>query len=149
MKPFQFRLQTKLDITNLQEQIAREKMQASISIRDEIAEALEKTNNRMKQAEQSIRDLSGKRDTFQKMLLTNEYLPVLKKQEDEIRENLYSAEKMVEQARHRLLERTRETGTLQKLKEKAWALYLHEAKLEEQKIIDEIAINGHFRKNHL
>ena len=60
---------------------------------------------------------------------------------------LDKAEERVETARIILQECKKETKTLTKLKENEWKQYLHELNLEEQKEIDEIAINNHFRSN--
>jgi flagellar FliJ protein len=46
-----------------------------------------------------------------------------------------------------LIYKKKETRILEKLKEKEWEAYLHQLSLEEQKVIDEIAINNHYRKN--
>jgi len=46
-----------------------------------------------------------------------------------------------------LLEKSRETKTLEKLKEREWEEYILENNRLEQKIIDEVAVNSYFRKN--
>ncbi|MDD2585257.1 MAG: flagellar export protein FliJ [Syntrophomonadaceae bacterium] len=149
MKAFNFRLQTKLDISVLQEQTARERMQASISTRNNVAEALDNTVSRMNQMEQSVRDLSAKKSSFQELLLTRQYLPVLKEEKEQIKGKLVTAEKKVEEMRKILLGKKRETNTLEKLRQKSWDSYLHEVLAGEQKDIDEIAISTYYRKHNL
>ena len=149
MKAFNFRLQTKLDISVLQEQTARERMQASISTRNNVAEALDNTVSRMNQMEQSVRDLSAKKSSFQELLLTRQYLPVLREEKEQIKGKLVTAEKKVEEMRKILLGKKRETNTLEKLRQKSWDSYLHEVLAGEQKDIDEIAISTYYRKHNL
>ena len=149
MKAFNFRLQTKLDISVLQEQTARERMQASISTRNNVAEALDNTVSRMNQMEQSVRDLSAKKSSFQELLLTRQYLPVLKEEKEQIKGKLVTAEKKVEEMRKILLGKKRETNTLEKLRQKSWDSYLHEVLAGEQEDIDEIAISTYYRKHNL
>jgi len=62
-------------------------------------------------------------------------------------DELALAERNFETARLVLVEKTRETQTLKKLKDKEWNIYLQEVLREEQKDIDEVAINRHYRKN--
>lgn len=149
IKAFNFRLQTKLDISVLQEQTARERMQGSIAVRNKVADALDNTVSRMHRMEQSVRDLSNKKGSFQELLLTKQYLPVIKEEEEEIKEQLIAAEKKVEEMRKILLSKKQETNTLEKLRQKNWDSYLHEFRVEEQKNIDEIAISTHYRKHNL
>jgi flagellar export protein FliJ len=81
------------------------------------------------------------------LLLIKEFIPVLIKLIINTEDRLNLAEQEVERARGVLLERTKETKTLNKLHEKEWQIYLQEWNREEQKLVDEIAITGHFRKN--
>ncbi|MEN6348086.1 MAG: flagellar export protein FliJ [Syntrophomonas sp.] len=147
MKAFHFRLQTKLDITIRQEQLAREELQLRIIERDQIQSELDRALDGLERLEQSIRNFDLKKHNFQELLILKDYVPVIKKLIKELETKLAQAEQKLEEARKILLERIRETRTLEKLKEKEWEAYLHELSLEEQKVIDEIAINNHYRKN--
>ena len=147
MKAFHFRLQTKLDICQRQEQVIREEMQKKILIRNQALQELEVLEIRLQSVEESIRELNTCSGQFPRIIINRQYIPVLKQEIKVSEENLVRAEKEVEKARLELMERMRETRTLEKLKDKAWHRYLHELLLEEQKQIDEIAGTVHHRKS--
>lgn len=147
MKAFRFRLQTKLEICTRQEQLAWEEMQSRLKERELLLEELQYRERRLLAVEEEIRQDSCKAQGFQALLLKREFVPVLVMQIEQAEQNLSQAEARVEEARVLLLERKRETSTLEKLKERAWQEYLLELQQEEQKIIDEIAINNHFRRD--
>ena len=147
MKAFRFRLQTKLDICQRQEQVTREEMQRRITFRNQVVQELELLENRFLSLEESIRELNANPGQFPKIMINRQYIPVLNQQIRVTEENLILAEDAVEEVRMELIERMRETRTLEKLKDKAWDKYLHELLLEEQKHIDEVAGTAHHRKS--
>jgi flagellar FliJ protein len=147
MKAFHFRLQTKLDICQRQEQVTREEIQRKIYIRNQIMQELETLKLRLHSLEESIRKLNTCQGQFSRIIINRQYIPVLQQQIEATADNLVLAEKEVEKVRLELMERMRETRTLEKLKDKAWHRYLHELLLEEQKHIDEIAGTAHYRKS--
>ncbi len=122
-------------------------MQRCLRERDLLLEELQYREQRLVAVEEEIRQDSCKAQGFQAQLLKREFVPVLLMQIEQAEQNLSQAEARVEEARVLLLERKRETSTLEKLKERAWQEYLLELQQEEQKIIDEIAINNHFRRD--
>ncbi|HHV16404.1 MAG TPA: hypothetical protein GXX58_07500 [Gelria sp.] len=147
MRAFRFRLQTKLDICQRQEQVTREEMHRRAAIRDQALQELEILENRFQYLEESIRELNAFPGQFPRILINRQYIPVLNQQIKASAEHLATAEDAVEEARMELIERRRETRTLEKLKDKAWQKYLHELLLEEQKHIDEVASTAYHRKN--
>jgi|ADurb_Oil_03_Slu_FD_contig_111_202559_length_1261_multi_4_in_0_out_0_2 flagellar FliJ protein len=147
MRAFHFRLQTKLDICQRQEQVTREEMQRRVTIRNQVLQELELLENRFQSLEQSIRELNANPGQFPRIMINRQYIPVLNQQIKISEENLTTAEVAVEEVRMELIERMRETRTLEKLKDKAWHKYLHEMLLEEQKHIDEVAGTAHHRKS--
>jgi len=147
MRAFHFRLQTKLDICQRQEQVTREEMHRRVAIRNQVVQELELLENRFQFLEESIRKLNASPGQFTRIMVNRQYIPVLNKQIKISEENLVIAEEAVEEIRLELVERMRETRTLEKLKDKAWHRYLHELLLEEQKHIDEIAGTAHHRKS--
>ena len=60
---------------------------------------------------------------------------------------MHEAESVVDTMRVKLFEQARETSTLEKLKQRQFEEYRKEAQQQEQKVIDELAVAGHFRKN--
>lgn len=147
MKPFKFRLQTKLNLASREEQLAKEEMQLRVRERDLIQSELEQIIDKQLEMEESIKQLMQEGFCVDKYMLFKDYLPVLKECRIIKEEDLARAEQDVESARIILIEKTRETQTLSKLREKEWYIYLQELQKEEQQVIDEIAINSHYRKN--
>lgn len=146
MKPFKFRLQTKLNIASREEQLAKEELQLRLRERNRVQAELEEIIKKQLDLEQSIKFLMLEGFCIDKFWLFKDYVPVLKEIRGVKEENSVRAEQDTESARMILTEKTRETQTLNKLREKEWYIYLQELQREEQKVIDEIAINGHYRK---
>lgn len=148
MKSFSFRLQTKLDISIIQEDIARENLRAQLDVRDEIARHLEQLVNQSQAVLDDIREQNNSPIAFPRLVAQREYLPILTMRKDEAANHLKEAENEVESARSQLYMRARETGTLEKLKKRQWQEYQKEALQQEQKAIDEIALSTHQRKRN-
>lgn len=147
MKTFKFRLQTSLNVSLRREQVAREELQACIAEKERVEEQLAQLNDKLARLEDRVRELGLARPMSQEALMHREYLPVLHKQVRQMQVQLARAEDKVENARRVLLERKKESQSLERLREKEWQEYLHELNLEEQKAIDEVAISTHYRKN--
>lgn len=147
MKAFHFRLQTKLNICQRQEQAVREEMQRKIVIRNQLLQELQKLETRFLSVQESIREINTRPGQFPRMVVIRRYMPVIKEQIEENERKLAIAEAQAEEVRLVLMDRMRETRTLEKLKDKVWHRYLHELLLEEQKQIDELAGTAHHRKS--
>ncbi len=145
MHSFSFRLQTKLKVSNIYEDMAREQLQVQLISRDTIADQLYSMNKQVSDLEQSIRLMKSGADIYRRMVLSREFLPILKERKTSIIQELDKAEKRVDKARDNLLARARETGTLEKLKERDWSNYIYECNCEEQKQIDEAALGAFYR----
>ncbi len=96
--------------------------------------------------ESSIRETSDPAP-FSYLLARRQYLPVLHMRKNEVQSHLHEAESVVDTMRVKLFEQARETSTLEKLKQRQFEEYRKEAQQQEQKVIDELAVAGHFRKN--
>ncbi|MEN6389688.1 MAG: flagellar export protein FliJ [Syntrophomonas sp.] len=147
MKAFKFRLQTSLNVSLRREQVAREELQACMAEKERVEEQLVQLNNKLVRLEDRVRELGLAQPMSQEALMHREYLPVLHKQVRQMQVRLARAEERVENARTMLLERKKESQSLERLREKEWQEYRHELSLEEQKVIDEVAISTHYRKN--
>ncbi|MEN6390219.1 MAG: flagellar export protein FliJ [Syntrophomonas sp.] len=147
MKAFKFRLQTSLNVSLRREQVAREELQACMAEKERMEEQLVQLNNKLTRIEERVRELGLAQPMSQEALMHREYLPVLHKQVKQMQARLASAQERVENARMMLLERKKESQSLERLREKEWQEYLHELSLEEQKVIDEVAISTHYRKS--
>lgn len=148
MKAFQFRLQTKLTIASRQEELAREDLQRATFVRNRIADELTEMMERLTEKQSSVRIMIEESESFERILIVKEYIPVIVASIQSLELRLAQAEQKVEECRADLLEKKKETRTLDRLKEKAWMRYMHELQKEEQKLIDEVANTGHYRNNH-
>jgi flagellar export protein FliJ len=145
LKPFKFKLQTVQSLAERQEQLAREELARCINIRNQIRQELELAVSRLTQMEELIKAYTETGRSLARILLIKDYIPVQRSVINETEERLKLAEEEVEKARQMLQERSRETNTLEKLHEKEWHSYLQEFNREEQKIVDEMAINRYYR----
>ncbi len=147
MKAFAFRLQTSLNVSQRKEQVAREELMACLAEKERLEKQLELNQSKIRRLEEHIRTLLASQSFSQEVLMYREYLPVLHAESRQLQQKIVRAEEMVEKARLELVERKKETQTLERLREKEWQEYMHDLLIEEQKAIDEIAINTHYRKN--
>lgn len=146
MKAFNFRLQTKLEITQLQEKQAREELQTALYRRDQIAARLQGLAQRLLELEEGMRKLGSVPCSPQQLMVYHNYFPVFRSWIKETELELREMENQVERCRIVLLERKRETRTLERLREREWQRYIREMNLAEQKVIDELATSAHYRK---
>ena len=99
MQKFIFRLQTKLDISERQEQLAMEHLALKIQERDEVIEEINANLTKLATYENSIRKLP-----FKESLIIKEYLPIIRSYIQQLQIELAKAEERVETARKVLLE---------------------------------------------
>ncbi|MGI5880140.1 MAG: flagellar export protein FliJ [Syntrophomonadaceae bacterium] len=144
MKKFNFRLEKNLNIARQIENEARIQHQNFLRERDQLAEQLAILEQRLQILMQSIRNIEG---DVQEIILYKDYISVLRKAIQDKEQELDYAEILLEKSRLNLLEKSRETKTLEKLKEREWEEYLLENNRQEQKNIDEVAVTSYFRKN--
>lgn len=147
MKPFTFRLQTKLDVVNREEDLVRQELWHHIEARDEVQFALEEIVDEIQQVENSLVQMMRGTISLDKMLLMRNYLPVLSESRQIKEQELYQAEQTVEKVREQLVNKRNECRVLERLKEKDWHEYWQEWQRQEQKVIDEVAANNHYRQH--
>jgi len=146
MRPFQFRLQTKLDLTSREEQQIREELEVRLMRRDQIQRELDEIRCKLNEIEDAMKELMMQGFSLDQFMILNNYLPILRELLFKKELELKRAETEIVKTRYQLLEKMKERKILEKLREKEWANYQLEMNREEQKIIDELAINSHFRK---
>ena len=144
MKKFNFRLDKNLNIARQIEDEARIQHHNFVRERDQLAEQLAILKQRLQILMHSIRNIEG---DVQEIILYKDYISVIRTAIQKKEEELDQAEVLLEKSRLNLLEKSRETKTLEKLKEHEWEEYILENNRIEQKNIDEVAVNSHFRKN--
>lgn len=146
MRPFKFRLQTKLDISSREEQQIREELQIHIILRDQLQAELDEIQFKLNEIESAIKALMMQGFILDQFLILKNYLPIIRSMRVNKETELVQAELAIVETRNILIEKIKERKILQKLREKEWISYVLECNKEEQKIIDELAINNHFRK---
>lgn len=139
MKPFSFRLQTKLDITLKEEELLKEEVGEKMSIRNLELAKLETLKNRMSLLAFSQRNLEGKALRADELWQIKEFQAVLSGSIKRQESVLYEAQMALEEAVARLAEKMKERKMLERLREKELYRYFRECLREEQGVIDEIA----------
>lgn len=146
MRPFQFRLQTKLDLSSREEQQIREELQIRILQREQKQRELDEVTSKLDEIETAMKALMAEGFRLEEFLILKNYLPIVRSMRLNKEAELTQAEAAIAETRNVLIEKMKERKILEKLREKEWVAYLTELNKEEQKIIDELAINSHFRK---
>ena len=146
MRAFNFRLQTKLNLCKNQEKAAKERLMVCLASLEKLRTEQNKIRQRIAAIENNIRCLNQENKYNQELLINNEYLHVINNKDKELTGHIIDATQLVEEARQELIERRKETSSLEKLRERKWDEYMHETNLEEQKNTDESALIGFLRK---
>ncbi|MBM7867109.1 flagellar export protein FliJ [Heliobacterium gestii] len=147
MKPFRFKLQTALDLKLRQEDALKGELQRQQeAVREKEAE-LARLRNTMADAVDNIRPHAGMPFDVEERRLFNHYWLRLKELEARQETELQREQSKLEEIRQRLLEMMRDRKVMERLKEKHLADYKKTLLREEQKLLDEMALNR-FIGNH-
>lgn len=137
MPPFRFRLEQVLRYRRQLEEEAMQSLAQAVMRRDSLKERLDAL----------LRDLANQRlrlsrpDRLQagELPLILEYCAALDRDVDNLRQALAEAEELVDERRSALVERSKERGLLDSLKEKQAARHLQLERQQEQRNYDETA----------
>lgn len=147
MKPFEFKLQTALNLKQKEEDRVKEELQRLTAMRREALDKLAVLGGELCQLEDRLRRHQDARVDVAEIKRCLAYLPVMRdkilRQEEIIRQ----IEADMDKTRQLLVEIMRRRKVLEKLKERHYAQYQLEVTREEQKIIDEMATNGYNRND--
>lgn len=147
MKAFEFRLQTKLDLTNRQEDMAKEEARKKQADYDSEFDLLNSMLDMMAQLYDRLRKKRGHSLRVDEVIVLNNFMKVLKTNIENQELAVKRAEIALERARQELLEIMKERKTLEKLKENEYKEYLQEMLRLEQVVLDEVAITRYSRGN--
>lgn len=147
MKAFEFRLQTKLDITERQEDIARVEVAERQKAYQSAVDKLESLIQHMEDLHGMLRQKNNGSLPVQEVIAVKEYQGVLKERISYQRKVVKQAESELEEAQQVLLEIMKERKTLDRLREREYFEYLCEVMRQEQNQIDEVAIVQYIRKH--
>lgn len=144
MRAFEFRLQTKLDITLQQEELARVELVEKQAAYDREMAELQRLEAHLEAVYDSLR---GKRggihvDSF---IITKDYVKFMREQIDNQYRVVEEAEQILEIARFHYMELVKERKALEKLYEREFQEYLREVNRAEQTLIDEVALSRFWR----
>lgn len=147
VKRFEYRLQTKLDLTVKQEEAAR--MELARCQREYRLQAAQLNRLYQKQSSVYERMRGSQRQVVElsQVVLLKNYLQVIKDNIRQQAEKVARAQVEVDRAHEELLGVMVERKTLQKLREKKWHEYIQEFNRQEQKAIDEVAMTTYWRVN--
>lgn len=146
MKPFEFKLQTALNLKQKEEDRVKEDLQRLTARRSEAVEKLAVLVDELCQLEDRLRRHQEDRVDVAEIKRCLNYLPVMRDRIMRQEEIIRQIENEMDKTRQLLVEIMRRRKVLEKLKEKHYAQYQLEVSREEQKIIDEMATNGYNRK---
>lgn len=146
MKAFEFRLQTKLDITSRQEDMAKEEVRKRQADYDRELEVLTTMLNMLAELHDRLRAKKGQSLRVDEVIVLTNFTKVLKNDIENQALAVRQAEMALERARQELLEIMKERKTLEKLKENEYQEYLQEMLRLEQGVLDELAITRHVRR---
>ncbi|MGE5415973.1 MAG: flagellar export protein FliJ [Acidobacteriota bacterium] len=147
MKVFEFRLQTKLEITERQEDIAKAELFEKQMIYDEALAQLNELCDSMEELNNTLRGKTGHRLHIDDIIVLKQYQLVLKDRIIEQEAVVAEAETIMELARLALLEIVKERKTLTRLREREFKEYMREFMRVEQGEIDEVATTRYWRAN--
>lgn len=147
MKAFEFRLQTKLDITGRQEDIARVEVAEKQKAYQCALDKLESLIQYMEDLHRMLRQKNRSSLSVQEVIAVKEYQGVLKERISDQKKVVKQAESELEEAQQVLLEIMKERKTLDRLREREYFEYLCEVMRQEQNQIDEVAIAQYIRKH--
>ncbi len=147
MKRFEYRLQTKLDLTVKQEEAARTELarcqreyRLQVARLNHLHQKQSSVYEKMRGSQRQVVELS-------QVILLKKYLQVIKGNILQQAEKVALAQVEVDRAHGELLGVMIERKTLQKLRERKWHEYVQEFNRQEQKAIDEVAMTTYWRVN--
>ncbi|MGE5422099.1 MAG: flagellar export protein FliJ [Ignavibacteriales bacterium] len=145
MKAFEFRLQTKLDLTIQQEEVAKEEVRKRQAVYDTEYDLLSTMLDLMAELHDRLRAKKGQSLKVDEVIVLNNFIKVLKTNIENQEMVVSEAERALELSRETLLQIMKERKTLEKLKENEYKEYMLEFMRLEQVVIDELAIGRHKR----
>lgn len=147
MKPFEFKLQTSLDLQQHREEEQQKELLARIDEQKQEESVLLSYEHQIVQLFDEIRQSHTSKLNLEELKLQSDYLPVLQEKAKEQQQVVQRCEEAVATSRGELLEIVRGRKVLEKLKVKHHDIYQKEAAREEQMLLDEMATNAFLRKN--
>ncbi|KNZ70884.1 flagellar export protein FliJ [Thermincola ferriacetica] len=148
MKPFNFRLQTALDIKLRQEELAREALQRAISSYENSVEVLNSFYKQMEWVQEQVRRSQKKTVNLEDVKRCQDFIPVLIQKIEIQKAEVEERRSEVDRVRTQLIAVMRERKVMEKIKARYYHRYIREVLLEEQKLIDEMATNRFILKDN-
>ena len=138
---YRFKLEALRQYRQFQEDALKKELSQAMRYRDQLIDVL---NNQLKmrtQTEKDLANLQSKTPTGAQMTVYESYLRRINEQIDQQRNQIDQAEKICTERRKTLLAGVQKRKALDKLREQDYKAYLADLNLQEQKFINEMAIN--------
>ncbi len=148
MRAFEFRLQTKLDLTCRQEELAKEEVFLKQQVFNKEWELLNQLIEQREDLNNSLRNQSGQSLRIVELIIFKDFQKLLRELLNKQEARVNEAEKALDKARAALLEKVKERKTLEKLREKEFQEYRQEFVRIEQSLIDEVALGRFWRSKN-
>ncbi|MEJ6950216.1 flagellar export protein FliJ [Natronospora cellulosivora (SeqCode)] len=139
MKKFKFKLNKVLEVRELEEEEAQNKLLAEQKKAREIESNIISLEKSQEKLYQSIRDSEGK--SMQENIAYRNFIQNNRQKIKETERTLLIQEQEVFQSRENYLEKKKKKEVLEKIKEKEYKKYYTEFLIKEQKELDEMALN--------
>lgn len=147
MAKFKFKLETVLKVKVRVEELRQRELRYAENQRDQAQRQLMLRQAEVAQALSNFREDLTRRIDVREAVNYDRFIRFLNKQVELAAAHLAECERLVAEARDKLIEAAKERQILEKLKEKAYEEYKLEEQRLENKFLDELGTGGFIRQN--
>ncbi len=146
MNGFKFRLQTPYNVISWRERLIKQEVKKRQTVYQREEQILNQKLHEMMSLSDQERELKGENVPVESIIVLKELQAMSKvgiRLQQEVVSDVLS---LLEESQQQLIEATKEKKSMAKLKEKRYQQFLNEQLRQEQKVIDEVAVQGFWRK---
>ncbi|KAB2954395.1 flagellar export protein FliJ [Heliorestis acidaminivorans] len=148
MKPFVFKLQRSLDLKLKEEEYLKTELQQQCEKVEECELYVKHNKEAMAEAIKKCKPQQGTAFDLDSRMIFSHFWQRLQEKEDELYEHLSSEREKEQEIREQLHKTMNERKILEKLRDKHLTAYQKEVLSEEQKVLDEMALNRFIASNN-
>lgn len=148
MKPFLFRLQTALDMKIHLEDQVKSQLEHALQLYEGSVAQLKALESQLLLIQNEIRGLQAKPFNVDEIKKYNDFVPLLNERIERQNRDVEEKSVKVAEIRRALIEIMKDRKILEKIKARNYQAYLRQVLLEEQKQIDEMALQRFNRKGN-
>lgn len=141
MRRFKFRLETNLKVVQIREDLMRQELQQRMSAYNQALEFLNQLKGQYRGLEQELREINSKKPQLGIIRLYRDYMGVMNRSIKLQQGRVEELKAELDHCRQRLKKLLLERKLLERLKSRKWSDYRKALLVEEQKQVDEMAIN--------